>query len=316
MIPLPNQPKVLQKKGFRALFEIGPLYPGYGVTIGNTFRRILLSSLEGSAITEVKIKGVNHEFSSLPGVLEDVLIILLNLKKVRFKSFSPEPQIVSLKVKGEKTVLAKDFKLNPQVKLITPQAHIATLTDKKAELQLEVKIEKGVGYLRAEEREGKKSEVGLIPIDSIFTPVRKVSFKTENVRVGKRTDFDKLELEIETDGSISPEEAFSRANEILLSHFSLFGKFSEKGEEKAKTEKPKKAEKKKTEKETEDAKKMKIEELKIGERTKNALLRNNIKTVGGILRKPEEDLLELEGMGEKGLKEIEKVLKKLNLELK
>lgn len=320
MIPLPNSPKIIQKKENKAIFEIEPLYPGYGVTVGNSFRRILLSSLEGAAITEVKIKGVSHEFSSLPGVLEDVIIILINLKKIRFKSWSDEPQIITLEVKGEKEVGAGNFKLNPQVKIANPELHIATLTEKKAELQIKATIEKGVGYFSTGEREEKKSEMGVIPIDAIFTPVKKVSFKIENVIVGKRTDFERLELEIETDGTILPEEAFSKATDILVQHFSLFSRFSR---EKKKEKKPSfvKATKGKEEKEEkkggkEEVKKIKIEDLKISERTKNALMKNNVKTVGGILRKSIGDLLGFEGMGEKGIKEIKKVLKKMELELK
>jgi len=317
MIPLPNQTKVIEKKGNKAIFEITPLYPGYGVTVGNSYRRVLLSSLEGAAVTEVKIKGVTHEFSSLPGVLEDIVIILINLKKLRFKNWSDEPQIINLSVKGEKEVKGGDFKLTPQVKLANPEAHIATLTSKTAELQIEAKIEKGIGYLTSEEREEKKAAVGVIPLDAIFTPVKKVSFKIENVIVGKRTDFERLELEIETDGTISPEEAYAGATNILLDHFSLFSKFGQKKEEKeVKEEAEKKKERKKKKASEEEVKAMKIEDLKVSERTKNALLKNNVKTIGGILRKSEKDILDFEGMGEKGLKEIKRILKKFGLELK
>jgi DNA-directed RNA polymerase subunit alpha len=308
MIPLPSHPKIIQKKGNTALFEIEGLYPGYGVTIGNSLRRVLLSSLEGAAITQVKIKGVSHEFSTLPGVLEDVIIILLNLKKLSFRSFTSEPQIATLSVKGERTVKGKDFKLPPQIEIANPEAHIATLTKSSAELNMEVQIEKGVGYEPVERREVKKKEIGVIPIDAIFTPVKRVGFWVENMRVGKRTDFDRLKIEIETDGTLSPEEALKNASEILLKHFSLFsGAF-----EKVPTEK----EKQKEAGEEKDLRKMKVEELKISERTKNALIKNNIKTIGGILRKSERELLSLEGLGEKGVEEIKKVLKKLNLELR
>ncbi len=241
MIPLPKPPKVIQKKGNTAIFEIEALYPGYGVSMGNSLRRILLSSLEGAAITQVKIKGVSHEFSTLPGVFEDVIIILLNLKKLSFKMFTSEPQTIVLREKGQKEVKAKNFKLSPQVELTTPEAHIAALTSKKAELNLEAQIEQGVGYSPTEEREQKKAEVGVIPIDAIFTPVKKVSFHVENMRVGKRTDFDRLKLEIETDGTISPEEALRESSEILLNHFSLFSQEIGKkisGKEKKKKKKP------------------------------------------------------------------------------
>jgi len=224
MIPLPNIPKIIQKENNKGIFEISPLYPNYGVTIGNSLRRILLSSLDGVAITEAKIEGVNHEFSALPGALEDIIIILLNLKKVRFKLYTEEPQILTLEIKGEKKVQAKDFKLNPQVEIVNPDAYIATLTDKKACLKMEVKIEKGVGYSPSEEREKKETELGVMYIDAIFSPVKKVNFIIENVIVGKRTDFEKLKLEIETDGTILPEEAFLKAVNILMEHFSLFAK--------------------------------------------------------------------------------------------
>jgi len=208
MIPLPNLPKIIKKQGNKAVFEIEGLYPGYGVTISNTLRRVLLSSLEGAAITQVKIKGVSHEFSTIPGVLEDVVIILLNLKKIRFKSFSDEPQQVVIKQKGEKVVKAGDFEVPPQLEIKNPEAPVASLTSKSAQLQIEALVEKGVGYQSIEQREEKKREIGMIPIDAVFTPVKRVSFRVENMRVGKRTDFDKLEMEIETDGTISPEEAF------------------------------------------------------------------------------------------------------------
>jgi len=232
MIPLPSKPKIIQKKENMAIFEIKGLYPGYGVTIANSLRRILLSSLEGAAVTQVKIKGVSHEFSTIPGVLEDVIMILLNLKKLRFQSFGEVPQTATLAIKGEREIKGKDFKLSPQVELANPQAHIATLTKKSAELNMEIQIEKGVGYAPVEKRERRKMEIGVIPIDAIFTPVRKVSFSIENMRVGKRTDFDRLKIEIETDGTVSPQVALRQASGIFLAHFSLFsqeiGKVPEK----------------------------------------------------------------------------------------
>mgnify|MGYP001609285281 CR=1 FL=1 len=221
MIPLPLIPKVIQKNKNHAAFEIENLYTGYGVTLGNALRRVLLSSLPGAAVTQVKIKGVSHEFSTIPGVLEDTTLILLNLKKLRFKIFETDLQTIQLKVKGEKEVKGSDFKLPPQVKLANPDCHIATLTSKSAELEMEVQIEKGIGYELAETRKRKKGEVGSIALDSIFTPIKKVSYQVENMRVGERTDFNRLKLEIETDGTVSPEEAFLGATDILIKHFSL-----------------------------------------------------------------------------------------------
>jgi len=222
MIPLPLLPKIIKKEKNKITFEIEALYPGYGVTIGNSLRRVLLSSLPGAAVTQVRIKGVHHEFSTIPGVLEDVISILLNLKQLRFKIFTDEPQKAILKVKGEKEVKGSDFELPSQIELVNKGAHICTLTEKKASLEMEIQIEKGRGYEKAEQRKRGKLEIGTIDLDAIFTPIRRVSYRTENMRVGERTDFDRLFLELETDGTISPEEPFSQASEILVKHFSLF----------------------------------------------------------------------------------------------
>jgi len=221
MIPLPLPPKVIQKKKNQAIFEIEGLYPGYGVTIGNSLRRVLLSSLQGAAITEVKIKGVSHEFSTIPGVLEDTIMILLNIKNLRFKIFEGESYKFSLKVKGDGEVKGSDFKLPPQVKLANPDLLIATITDKKTEFDMEIQIDKGIGYEPKDQRKTKKLEVGAIALDAIFTPIKNVNFQVENMRVGDRTDFDKLSLEIETDGTITPEESFFEACDILIKHFNI-----------------------------------------------------------------------------------------------
>ena len=242
MISLPKPPKVIDKKDNWARFQIEGLYPGYGLTIGNSLRRVLLSSLPGAAITQVKIKGVQHEYSTMPGVLEDVITIAMNLKKLRFKLYSEEPQKATLKVKGEKQVKGADFKMPSQVELVNKSAQIATLTSPKAELDMEIQIEKGIGYEPVEKRKRQgKLEIGVIPIDAIFTPIVRVSYKVENMRVGERTDFNRLYLDITTDGTVTPEEAFSQASEIMVDHFSLFtGVFvskpkKEKGDKKKKS---------------------------------------------------------------------------------
>jgi len=308
MLPLPLKPKIIEKKGNLAIFEIEALYPGYGVSIGNTLRRVLLSSLSGAAITQVKIKGVQHEFSTLPGVLEDGINILLNLKQLRFKFFAEESQKATLKIKGEKIVKGSDFRLPSQVELVNKDFPIATLTAKSAELEMEIQIEKGLGYEPVERRKKEKLPIGVIALDSIFTPIKRVSYQIENMRVGERTDFDRLRFEVETDGTITPEEAFSQASEILVKHFSLFSE-SFKKEEKI-------IPKRELKMPEEDLTKIKVEDLKLSTRSLNALLKNNIKTAGGILKKSEESLLELEGMGKKGVKEIRGALKKLGWELK
>jgi DNA-directed RNA polymerase subunit alpha len=222
MISFPNKPKIINEKENWASFEIEGLYPGYGITVGNSMRRVLLSSLGGAAITSVKIKGVQHEFSTIPGVLEDMITIMINLKSMRFKMHSDEPQKATLKIKGEKEVKSGDFDMPTQAELMNKNCHIATITDKKTELEMEIQIEKGLGYESVEKRKKqKKIEIGVIPVDAIFTPVQRVSYKVENMRVGERTDFDRLILDIETDGTVTPENAFFQASDMLVQHFSI-----------------------------------------------------------------------------------------------
>ena len=316
MIPLPSKPKITKQEGNTAIFEIEGLYPGYGVTIGNAMRRVLLSSLEGAAITQVKIKGAPHEFSAVPGILEDVVMIILNLKKLNFKNFSEESQVITLKVKGEKEVKAKDFKLTAQLKLANPESHIATITKSTAELEIEAVVEKGIGYLPLEKREGGKSEVGVFPMDAIFTPVRKVNFIVENMRVGKRTDYDKAILEIETNGVISPEEAFKKTSDILVSHFSLLADAFVPDEVSLASEKEATGVKEGEGGGDEEAKKIKIEDLNLADRIKTALTENGIKTIAGLTKKSEGDLKEMDGLGDKAILDIKKVLKKKGLTLK
>ena len=310
MVPLPLQPKIIDKKGNFARLEIEALYPGYGVTVGNSLRRVLLSSLPGAAITQVKIRGVQNEFSTIPGVLEDVITILINLKQLRFKIHSEVPQWAKLQAKGEKTVKGSDFDFPTQLELINKDEKVATLTGKKSDLQIEIFVEAGLGYEPAEKRKKEKLEIGTMAVDAIFTPIRKVAFHVDNMRVGERTDFDKLFLELETDGTMTPEEAVFQSSEILVQHFSLISQTFEK------TPFSKTDEDQKGAGAEEDLIKMKVEDLKFSTRTLNALLNNNIKTLGVILRKSEESIMELEGMGDKGIKEIKKKLKKLGLELK
>ncbi|MEK7658734.1 MAG: DNA-directed RNA polymerase subunit alpha [Patescibacteria group bacterium] len=316
MISLPLPPKIIQKKKNQAVFEIDGLYPGYGVTIGNSLRRVLLSSLPGVAVTEVKIKGVSHEFSTIHGVLEDVIVLLLNIKNLRFKIYEGESQKVELKLKGERQVNGSDFKFSSQVKLVNPEIHIATITDKNTELEIELLIEKGIGYVQKDQRKNKKlmgspqtkTEIGIISLDAIYTPIKNVNFQVENMRVGDRTDFNKLNLEIETDGTITPEEAFFDACDLLIKHFNIIFE--------GKAVKEKKEEKAEEAKEESDVTKSSVEDLKFSTRTLNALMDNNIKTIGGLIRKNEKSLLELDGMGDKAISEIKRKLKKLGFELK
>lgn len=331
-ITLPERPIITKQDGNYAVFEIRACYPGYGMTLGNALRRVLLSSLQGAAITSVKIAGVNHEFSAIPGVMEDAVEIMLNLKKVRFKMFSEEPVKLTLKANKEGKVTAGDIAKADNVEVVNKDAHIATITDKKIVLEMEFRIEKGVGYVPVEQQENEKSEIGTIGVDAIFTPVKSVSYKVENMRVGKMTDYDRLTLEIETDGSRTPEEAFQEAVMLLMQHFDLFGDFAKAKEEQVVAEETSfveeiKEENRKEEKKVEkleaiaeekkqDVLKTPLEEFNISSRVLKVLSENKIKTVGKVVSKTEEDLSALPGMGDKGIKEIKKAIGKMGLTLK
>ncbi len=332
MITLPNKPKIIEKEKNKSVFIINACYPGYGTTLGNAFRRVLLSSLPGTAITSIKIKGVKHEFSTIPHVIEDVVLIILNLKQVRIRlCVDNKEQILLkafLKVKGEREVKAGDIKTTPELEIINKDLHIASLTDKKADLEIEMDIESGLGYSSIEQRKNKKIEIGRIAIDAIFSPVKRVNSSIENVRVGERTDYDRLSFNIETDGSITPKEAFLKAANILVDHYKIFASLSEKETKKSVIKKKsvlKKKESKKSksilkvfdkEEKKEDLTKTKIEDLKISSRIISILNDVGIKTVAGLTRKSREDLKNIEGMGDKGIIEIKRAIGKLGLTLK
>ena len=204
----------------KGVFEVEGLFAGYGLTIGNAVRRALLSSLPGAAVTEVKVKNVPHEFSTLPGVKEDMVEVALNFKKLRFRLHVDEPQVLALKVKGEKVVTAGDIELNSNVELMNPEEVLATLTAKDAELDMEIKVERGLGYVPVEARKSEgRLPIGTIAVDAIFTPVIRVNYTVEDMRVGDRTDYNRLRLEVETDGTISPSSALHKAANILKDHF-------------------------------------------------------------------------------------------------
>ena len=218
LLPAKVEWQTISGKNHKAVV-IEPCYYGYGATLGNALRRVLLSSLPGAAVTAVKIQGVEHEFSAIEGVKEDVVEIILNLKRLRVKVHSDEPVKLKLKVKGEKAVTGADFDKNAEVEVINDDLVIANLTDKKSELEMELTVAKGRGYVPTENQDKSGLMVGEIAIDSIFTPVVNVGYKVENTRVGQITDYDKLILDIETDGIVSPEEAFNQAVDILMDHF-------------------------------------------------------------------------------------------------
>ncbi|MBI3420730.1 MAG: DNA-directed RNA polymerase subunit alpha [Candidatus Sungbacteria bacterium] len=325
MIPLPSKPNVIFEQDNKAIFEVSGLYPGYGQTIGNSMRRALLSSLQGAVITSVKIEGVGHEFSSLDGVMEDIVELTLNLKQLRFKMFEDGPFTITLDVQGEQAVTGADFQAPSQVELINKQMHVATLTSKKALLRMEAVVESGLGYVPVEARNKEKVEVGTIALDASFSPVRHVNYEIENMRVGGRTDYNLVRFEIETDGSLTPREAFEQAGKILVEQFqALAAGFTEietrserhRAVKPARIEEVAASEKMDDDGESESVLKMKLDELKISSRALNALREVGIKTVGGLARKREESLREVEGLGEKGIQEIKKALGNFGISLK
>lgn len=322
-VSLPQKPKYIPVDDHSGKFEILGCYPGYGATLGNALRRVLLSSLEGAAVTSVKIKGVSHEFSTISGVMEDVVQIVLNLKKIRFKMYSDEPVKVSLKSKGEGPVTAGSIVCPSSVEVVNGEQIIATVTDKKTELEMELEVSKGLGYIPIEQQERPDKEIGVIAIDAVYTPIRRVNYEVENMRVGKRTDFNKITLEIVTDGSITPEEAFDKSVRILIEQFSTLAQIevvSEKAEEEEEVkeaEAVKETSSEKKEEEQEDPLKLKLVDLKgISTRTANVLEIHKIVKIKDVVKFTEEKLLELEGMGEKGAKEIKKAIGEFGLTLK
>lgn len=315
-ISLPKEPKIKQQDKDRAVFEIEGCYPGYGVTLGNALRRVLLSSLPGVAVVGVKIKGVQHEFSTLPFVVEDMIEIILNLKQVRFKMVGEDRARLEIKAKGKKNVIAADIKTPGNVEIINPDQPIAVLSDKKSELEMSIEIERGLGFVPVENSQREKLEIGFIAVDAIFTPIKKVNVEVENMRVGDRTDFDRLIVDIQTDGSLEPKEAFERAAKILVEQFGVFteARPEETPEAVVKDKKEAPVKKIKTE---EDVLKTKVEDIKqLSTRTINALQNAGIKTLGGLAKKKISSLGDVEGLGDKSVKEIEKALKKSGLEIK
>ncbi|MEK7463853.1 MAG: DNA-directed RNA polymerase subunit alpha [Patescibacteria group bacterium] len=317
-IIVPSKPKIIREEGFSGIYEIDGLYPGYGHTLGNSLRRIILSSLPGSAVTKVKIKGVEHEFSSLNGVKEDVITLLLNFKKLRIKLIGDEPQTITLKAKGVKTVTAKDIECPGQVEILNPELLIATLTDKGSDLDVEITVEKGLGYVAKEIITKDRVDIGTISIDATFTPIKKANYEVENMRVGDRTDFNRLRISIETDGTLMPKEALENSISLMIMQLKSIVGFKEeeaiveeKNEESAASA-------------DSDAKqefdveflKTRIDAIGLSARTTKALTSANIRTVGGLARKKEVDILDIEGLGSKGIQEIKKVLSQYNITLK
>ena len=293
-------PKIRQEKlgEFQSKFIIEPLFPGFGPTIGNALRRVLFSSMQGAAVYNVKVDGVSHEFSKIKGVKEDMIEIILNLKSLRLKIFEGNNAALKLDAKGPKTVTAKDFKVPSSVEIINPDQKIATLS-KNTSLRMEISVKLGMGYEPVENREDEKLPLGTIAIDSLFSPIKKVSYTLENTRVGKMTNYDKLTLIVSTDGTVNPADVFKKAAQILIEQFQLITQMDA-------VEKAPKPEKKAAKTDIN-----KIEDLKFSKRTLNALLANKIATVKNLQKLNEEKLQTIKGLGEKGLTEINRKLEKL-----
>lgn len=317
-IIVPSKPKIIREEGSSGTYEIDGLYPGYGHTLGNSLRRIILSSLPGSAVTRVKIKGVEHEFSSIDGVKEDVITILLNLKKLRIKLITDESQTLVLKAKGAKIVSAKDIEVPGQVEILNPELVIATLTDKSSDLDMEITVEKGLGYVSKDVLTKDRMDIGSISLDATFTPIRKVNYEVENMRVGDRTDFNRLRISIDTDGTLTANEALENSITIMINQLKAIVGFKEE-------EMPVeiKSESKSEVSETGSKAEMDVEFLKtridaigLSPRTTKSLTSANIRTVGGLARKKEVDILDIEGLGSKGIQEIKKVLSQYGITLK
>lgn len=307
---LPSKPKIIEEGPKKGVFEIDGLYPGYGHTLGNSLRRIVLSSLPGAAITSIKIKGVNHEFSTLSGLKEDILLLVLNLKKVRVEMISDEPQTLTLKSKGIKEVTAGDITKSGQISILNPELHLASVTDKNAELDIEITIEKGLGYVPKEVLQKNKMDIGAIALDARFSPIERVSYEVENMRVGDRTDFNRLKMVIETDGTIAPKRALEKSIEIMINQLKAIVGFKETAsfliEDEGETMSD--GDSSENKEDMEDILKTRIESLDLSSRTVNALINGNIRTVGGLARKKEKDILNIEGLGSKGVEEIKKTL--------
>jgi DNA-directed RNA polymerase subunit alpha len=289
-------------------FVLEPLERGFGMTIGNSLRRVLLSSLPGAAVTSVKIEGVLHEFSTIPGVVEDTTDIILNLKSLRFKMHTDEPMTLRLHVKGEKDVKAVDISLNSDIDILNPDQHIATL-DSMAELEMELTVAKGRGYVAADKNKRPDQSIGVIPVDSIFTPIQRVNYHVEDTRVGQVTDYDKLTLEVWTDGSISPVEATSLGAKILNEHLALFmGLNTETDTVQIMVEKEENAKEKALE--------TPIEELDFSVRSYNCLKRAGIHTVAELADKTEAEMMKVRNLGRKSLEEVKLKLAAQGLSLR
>ncbi len=312
-VALPSKPRVVKEEEFHGIYEIDGLYPGYGHTLGNSLRRIILSSLPGSAITHVKIDGVKHEFDTIDGVKEDVITILLNIKRIRLALHSQEPIRISLKKSGAGVITAGDIVTPSQVEILNKDQIIAEITAKGTSLEMEMVVEPGLGYVPREIHQKEKVDIGNIAMDAVFTPIRRANYEVENMRVGDRTDYNRLRIFIETDGTVSPREALEKSIEIMIHQLKAIIGFKEP-ERPVDTTEAIVAEAKHQEVDP-DILKTRIETLDLSSRTLAALADANIRTIGGLVRKSKDDILGLDGIGPKGVDEIVDLLKSMNVGL-
>lgn len=295
---------------FYGKFIAEPLERGFGITIGNSLRRILLSSLQGAAITSVKIDGVLHEFSTIPGVKEDVTEIILNLKEVRLKLHTEGPKVIRIKAEGPRDLTAGDIITGDAVEILNPEHHIATLS-KDAKLSMEMMVRMGRGYVPAERNKEENQPIGTIPIDAIFSPIKKVNYTVTNARVGQITDYDRLTMEVWTDGSLSPEEAVTNAAKIMQGQLSIFINLGEREEEE---EEEASSLQKEDEKLNENLFRS-VDELELSVRSANCLKHANIRLIGDLVQKTEAEILATKNFGKKSLNEIKEILAGMGLSL-
>ncbi|MBN2484097.1 MAG: DNA-directed RNA polymerase subunit alpha [Candidatus Omnitrophica bacterium] len=293
---------------FYGKFIAEPLERGYGVTLGNSLRRALLSSIEGAAVTSIKVEGASHEFSTIPGVKEDFPELILNIKNIVLRSYSKSPRKITLKITGEKNVTAGDITTDESIEVVNPDLHVAELTSKNSKIDIEMEVGKGRGFVPADMNKQEDMPIGVIPIDSIFTPVKKVNFKVENARVGKRTDYDKLILEITTNGSIEPKEALIYASKVFSKHLELFFTLGEIPEEEIEELTPEEIA-------FYEKLKIPISELELSVRSANCLREANIKSLSELVSKAEAEMLAYRNFGKKSLNEITNLLKTMGLSL-
>ncbi|MES2749446.1 MAG: DNA-directed RNA polymerase subunit alpha [Patescibacteria group bacterium] len=311
-VTLPSKPRVVSEEEFHGVYEIDGLFPGYGHTLGNSLRRIILASLPGATVTQVKIEGVQHEFSTLAGMNEDVITLLLNLKRVRFQLHGDEPMTIHLKKSGAGIVTASDITCPSQVEILNPKQHIVELTAKSSVLDMAITIERGLGYVPREIHQKDKVEIGTIALDAVFTPIRRANYEVENMRVGDRTDYNRLRLSIETDGTITPRQALENSIEIMIHQLKAVIGFQEQNNVPQAVETPVATET--TALDTEVLK-TRIETLELTTRTLAALETASIRTIGGLVRKSKDDILALDGIGPKGVEEIVALLSTMGLTL-